>query len=276
MFRVRQAWRRAELRGVRRQGEVRREPYGRLFRMLAHVERKRLGAERNRIPRADLPLPREEVSEGALPLRGCRRGRYGRDAPASTSPPSTTRAASNRPLRRNAWGNARPGRCSALIRFSWLAFLLELLACIIHRLAEQDKLTTAACCVNAPPSSVAATAKVAQQLYCVSGSCAKIPVTTRWSAMKGEENRHIAVYEELGSDILGGRFASVRFPSERLLALRLKASQSTITRCIAWLEREGLAFGRARRLRHREPPEGDRPRRERSSTPTTTRGLPRP
>ena len=62
--------------------------------------------------------------------------------------------------------------------------------------------------------------------------------------MKGEENRQIAVYEELRSNILGGRYASVRFPSERSLALRFKVSRSTITRCIAELEREGLVSRR--------------------------------
>jgi len=56
----------------------------------------------------------------------------------------------------------------------------------------------------------------------------------------GEKNRQIAVYDELKNDILSGRYAAVRFPSERALAMRFHVSRSTITRCLSDLVREGL------------------------------------
>ena len=58
--------------------------------------------------------------------------------------------------------------------------------------------------------------------------------------MRGEETRQIAVYRELRCNILSGRYMSVRFPSERSLAMRFKVSRSTITRCLSDLERDGL------------------------------------
>jgi len=58
--------------------------------------------------------------------------------------------------------------------------------------------------------------------------------------MRSEKSRQNAVYRELRGDILSGRYLSVRFPSERSLAMRLKVSRSTITRCLSDLEREGL------------------------------------
>lgn len=56
------------------------------------------------------------------------------------------------------------------------------------------------------------------------------------------ETRQIAVYNELRNNILSGRYSTVRFPSERSLALRFKVSRSTITRCLSDLEREGLVM----------------------------------
>jgi len=58
--------------------------------------------------------------------------------------------------------------------------------------------------------------------------------------MRSISSRQIAVYKELRENILGGRYVSVRFPSERSLAMRFKVSRSTITRCLSDLEREGL------------------------------------
>lgn len=58
--------------------------------------------------------------------------------------------------------------------------------------------------------------------------------------MRGEESRQIAVYKELRRNILSGRYLTVRFPSERSLALRFRVSRSTITRCLSDLAREGL------------------------------------
>ena len=58
--------------------------------------------------------------------------------------------------------------------------------------------------------------------------------------MRGEETRQIVVYRELRCNILSGRYMSVRFPSERSLAMRFKVSRSTITRCLSDLERDGL------------------------------------
>lgn len=50
------------------------------------------------------------------------------------------------------------------------------------------------------------------------------------------------MYNELRSNILSGRYLSGRFPSERSLAMRFRVSRSTITRCLADLEREGLVI----------------------------------
>lgn len=58
--------------------------------------------------------------------------------------------------------------------------------------------------------------------------------------MRCEDTRQFGVYSTLRSDILGGRYASVRFPSERSLAMRFKVSRATIARCLADLDREGL------------------------------------
>lgn len=58
--------------------------------------------------------------------------------------------------------------------------------------------------------------------------------------MNCENTRQYSVYSTLRNDILGGRYASVRFPSERSLAMRFKVSRATIARCLADLDREGL------------------------------------
>ena len=58
--------------------------------------------------------------------------------------------------------------------------------------------------------------------------------------VRSEESRQIVVYNALRCDILGGRYAAARFPSERALATRFRVSRSTITRCLSDLEREGL------------------------------------
>lgn len=58
--------------------------------------------------------------------------------------------------------------------------------------------------------------------------------------MRCENTRQFEVYSTLRNDILGGRYALVRFPSERSLAMRFKVSRATIARCLADLAREGL------------------------------------
>jgi len=57
-----------------------------------------------------------------------------------------------------------------------------------------------------------------------------------------EKSRQIAVCDELRCNILSGRYASVRFPSERSLAMRFHVSRSTIARSLSDLEREGLVM----------------------------------
>jgi len=57
-----------------------------------------------------------------------------------------------------------------------------------------------------------------------------------------DKNRQIAVHDELRCDILSGRYATARFPSERSLAMRFHVSRSTIARCLSDLVREGLVL----------------------------------
>jgi len=62
--------------------------------------------------------------------------------------------------------------------------------------------------------------------------------------MDDKATKQTQAYAELKRDILSGRYAVSRFPSDRVLAVRFAVSRSTIMRVLADLERDGLVSRR--------------------------------